>query len=101
MTLRVQPRACEHHPRCSRPVLDAKIVKDRGAPVDVVLDAEPSTWAEGARIRLLAADHVPHQLAQRLTTARGAFAVTALYVEHRERCEAEQRRTKAKTREHA
>lgn len=86
--------------RCTRQVFDAKIVKDRGAPVDVVLDAQASTWAEGARIKLTTSDHLPpgQQHAEKLTGAQihRAFGVREMYVEHAEVCEADQRRKGAK-----
>ena len=90
-------RACSNT-RCHRQVFDAKIVKRRGVPVDLVLDAEPSTWDNGARIRLIPSGHVAHQLVDKLTASQihKAFAARELYVEHREVCEGEQRKTKAK-----
>jgi hypothetical protein len=92
-------RACTNT-RCRRKVFDAKIIKTRGVPVDIVVDAAPSTWAEGARIKLLPSEHLPHQLVEKLTAAQihRAFAVHALYVEHREMCQGAQRRTAAKKR---
>lgn len=90
-----QLRPCAND-RCRRMVFDAQILKARGAPVAVVLDGEASTWQEGARLKLL--PHGATPLVKKLTasTIHEAFAVTALYVEHREVCEAEARRTKAK-----
>lgn len=90
-------RACSNT-RCKRRVFDAKIIKRKGVPVDVVIDAEPSTWADGARMKLLPSEHLPHQVVEKLTAAQihRAFAVRALYVEHREVCQAEQHRTRAK-----
>lgn len=90
-------RPCSND-RCHRRGFDAKIIKVRGAPVDVVLDGQPKTWAEGARIKLVDSRHLPHQRVKQLTAAsiREAFGVRALYVEHAEVCEAEQRKKKAK-----
>lgn len=87
---------CEHA-RCNRMVFDAKIVKARGVPVDVIVDAAPSTWELGARIKLVPSWHVPHQLVEKLTTTQihRAFAARALYVEHAEVCDAVQRKRKA------
>jgi hypothetical protein len=84
--------------RCKRRVFDAKIIPAHGAPLDIVLDAQPLTWPDGARIKLLPSEHSPHQLAQKLTAAQihQAFAVRELYVLHREVCQAEQRKTRAK-----
>jgi hypothetical protein len=86
--------------RCTRKVFDAKIVKTRGAPEAIVVDAQPSTWADGARIKLLESSHLPdgQQNVDRLTAAQisRAFAAPHLYVEHAEVCEAEQRKKKAK-----
>jgi hypothetical protein len=87
------------HARCTRETFKATIIKQRGAPVEVVLDAQPRTWEEGARYRVLpkliltGATRV-----EKLTTATAhrGFGATGLYVEHREVCMAEQRRTKAK-----
>jgi len=93
-------RPCQYAPRCKRQVFDAKILKQRGAPLDIVLDAVPQTWEEGARIRLTNSGHLPEgrQLAEKLTAVSGgrAFSSPGLYVEHHEVCEAEQRRTRAK-----
>jgi hypothetical protein len=97
--LRAPLRACANS-RCRRKVFDATLVKDRGAPVDVVLDAQPRTWEQGGRIRLCVSDHLPpgRQNAEKLTGAstRRAFAVREFYVEHSELCEAEQRKKGAK-----
>ena len=99
MTLRAPLRPCANT-RCKRLVFDAQVVKDRGAPLDVVLDAQPRTWADGARVKLVESGHLPDgvQHVKKLTASQvhQAFAVAGLYVEHREVCEAEQRRTKAK-----
>jgi hypothetical protein len=99
VTPRAPLRPCGNT-RCKRQVFDATIVKARGAPVAVVLDAEPSTWANGARIKLIESGHLPggQQHADKLTAAQihRAFAVTHLYVEHAEVCQAEQRKKKAK-----
>lgn len=89
-------RPCEHS-RCKRQVFGATIVRSRGTPIDLLVDAQPVTWPEGGRIKLLDSRHSAHQLADKLTAAtmyRG-FG-TELYIEHREVCEAQQRRTKAK-----
>ena len=90
-------RACSNT-RCKRQVFDAKIIRKRGVPIDVVIDAEPSTWADGARVKLIPSRHLPHQVVEKLTgaQARQGFGLLALYVEHHEVCEAEQRRTRAK-----
>jgi hypothetical protein len=87
-------RPCEHT-RCKRQVFDAKIVKKSGV-ADVVLDAVPKTWEEGARFKLVPSWHVPHQLVEKLTATQihRAFAVRHLYVEHAEVCETEQRKRK-------
>jgi hypothetical protein len=99
VTPRAPLRPCSST-RCKRRVFDAVIIKARGAPVDVVLDGQPSTWADGARFRLLVSDHLPdgQQNAEKLTAAQihRAFAAQHLYVEHAEMCQAEQRKKKAK-----
>jgi len=86
--------------RCKRLVFDATIVKQRGAPVDVVLDAVPQTWQQGARIRLCQSGHLPagKQNVEKLTAASAhrAFSSPLLYVEHAEVCEADQRKRRAK-----
>lgn len=72
-------------------------MKARGAPVEEEVDTEPSTWAEGARIKLLISDHLPdgEQLAEKLTQAQisRAFAVKHLYVPHADRCPAQKKKT--------
>lgn len=91
------PRACEHR-RCRRRVFDANIIKNRGAPEAVVLDAEPKAWIDGGRFKILPTGQ-PVTTVQKLTASqihRAFGRNTALYVEHREVCEAEQRRTTAK-----
>jgi hypothetical protein len=74
-----------------------KIMKSRGAPVAEQLDAVPSTWGEGARIKLIPSDHLPggEQLAEKLTAAQisRAFAVKHLYVPHADRCPAQKKKT--------
>ncbi len=72
-------------------------MKNRGAPVDEEIDAEPSTWADGARIKLVPSDHLPDgvQLAEKLTAAQAhrAFATPHLWVPHADRCPAQKKRT--------
>lgn len=72
-------------------------MKARGAPVAEEVDAAPSTWADGARIKLLPSDHLPdgEQLAEKLTQAQisRAFAVRHLYVLHADRCPAQKKKT--------
>lgn len=67
-----------------------------------ILDGEPKTWDEGARIKLLNSDHMPDgvQLAEKLTSAQlhKAFAVKEWYVPHATVCEAFQKRTAASKR---
>jgi hypothetical protein len=83
--------------RCKRNTYTVKIMKARGAPVAEEIDAEPSTWVDGARIKLLPSDHLPdgEQLAERLTQAQmgRAFAVKHLYVPHADRCSAQKKKT--------
>lgn len=88
---------CEHG-RCRRKVFPARIFKARGAPVDVVLDATPSTWAEGARIKLAGVNSMGQQLAEKLTSSQvhRAFAVKEMYVPHEQVCQVAQKRTGAK-----
>lgn len=91
------PRPCEHA-RCRRRVFDARHIKQRGAPVDLVLDAESRAWIDGARFKVMPTGQAVTTV-QKLTasTIHKAFGRdTALYVEHREVCEAEQRKTGAK-----
>lgn len=89
--------ACEH-PRCRRKVFPARIVKARGVPTDVVLDAEPSTWDRGARIKLVGFQQQGFEVVDKLTQSQihKAFGVGELYVPHAEVCEAAQKRTGAK-----
>lgn len=90
MTPRAPIVPCEHG-RCRRKVFQARVWKQRGAPEVVVLDAEPVSWADGARIKLLQSGHLPDgvQLVKKLTNRmiHEAFAVPGLYVPHSERCE--------------
>jgi hypothetical protein len=83
--------------RCKRSRFTVKVMKARGAPVDEEIDATPSTWAEGARIKLIPSDHLPDgvQLAEKLTAAQisRAFAVKHLYVPHADRCSAQKKKT--------
>ena len=91
-------RPCEHAPRCKRAVFDAHIVKNRGAPVALVLDAEPKTWQDGARL-LITPTGGEGVTVLKLTAAtiHNAFGSgVRLFVEHREVCQAEARRTTAK-----
>lgn len=90
--------ACEHAPRCRRQVFPARIVKNRGVPTDVVLDAAPSTWQEGARIKLNGMQVAGFELASKLTQSQihKAFAATEMYVPHDEVCGAAQKKTGAK-----
>ncbi len=77
------------HARCRRRVFPVWVMKQRGAPETVVLDAEPSTWEKGARIKLTTVNAEGRQLAQRLTNRQLhlAFAVREFYVPHEELCE--------------
>lgn len=87
------PRACEHR-RCRRRVFSANLIKARGAPVTLILDAEPKAWIDGGRYKILPTGQ-PVTTVQKLTatTIHKAFGRnTALYIEHREVCEAEQRK---------
>lgn len=72
-------------------------MKNRGAPVEVEVDAEPSTWANGARIKLVPSDHLPdgEQLAEKLTAAQAhrAFATPHLWVPHVDLCSAQKKKT--------
>jgi hypothetical protein len=79
-------------------VFPGRIVKARGAPTDVVLDAEPSTWERGARIKLNGMQVAGFELAEKLTQSQihKAFAVKEMYVPHAEVCEAAQKKTGAK-----
>lgn len=90
-------RPCEHA-RCKRRVFDAQIIKLRGAPVELVLDAVPQTWEQGARLKIIPAGGVKITVTKLTATmAYKAFGRdVVLYVEHREMCQAEQRKTKAK-----
>ena len=93
--LNVTPQQCEHG-RCTRLVFPVKVMKTRGVPVEELLDAEPVTWEDGARIKLLPSGHLPvgQQLAKLLTVATISHAFAAeLFVPHREVCKAMQRRT--------
>lgn len=96
MTSRSPERPCGRG-RCKRSLFTVQITKTRGAPVEEELDAVPSTWADGARIKLLISDHLPDgvQLAEKLTQAQigRAFAVRHLYVPHADRCSAQKRKT--------
>jgi len=99
-TLRAVPRPCGHS-RCKRLVATVTMLTARGAG-RLDIDAEPSTWELGARIKLIASDHLPEgrQLAEKLTQSQihRAFAVKALYVPHVEVCQAAQKRTAASKR---
>lgn len=96
MTPRASTTPCGRG-RCKRSLFVVKIAKSRGAPVDEEVDAEPSTWEAGARIRLVVSDHLPDgvQLAEKLTQAQisRAFAVRHLYVPHADRCSAQKKKT--------
>lgn len=96
MTPRVPSVPCGRG-RCKRNVYHVKIMKARGAPVGEEIDAEPSTWLEGARIKLLPSGHLPdgEQLAEKLTAAQisRAFAVKHLWVPHADRCPAQKKKT--------
>lgn len=89
-------RPCAHS-RCGRRVFDAQLIKQKGAPVALVLDAEPRAWVDGARYKLKPTGAVTVTV-QKLTAAQihQAFGNVLLYVEHAEVCEAEQRKKKAK-----
>lgn len=91
------PRPCEHA-RCRRRVFDARHIKQRGTPVDLVLDAEPKPWAEGARYKvMLTGQPVTTVIKLTATQIHKAFGRnTLLYVKHDEVCEAEQHKTTAK-----
>lgn len=93
MTPQVPLVACEHR-RCRRKVFRAKVMKQSGAPIDVILDGAPSTWVDGARVKLTGVNSIGEQLARRLTQSQihEAFAVRELYVEHSERCEVAMKR---------
>lgn len=90
------PRACTHT-RCRRRAFDAHMIKLKGAPVALVLDAEPRAWIDGARYKIIDTGQ-PVTTVIKLTAAQmhKAFGNVLLYVEHREVCEAEQHKTKAK-----
>lgn len=83
--------------RCKGKLFDVRIMKNRGAPVDEEVDAVPSTWADGARIKLIPSDHLPagQQLAEKLTAAQAhrAFATPQLWVPHADRCPAQKKKT--------
>lgn len=88
--------------RCRRSLFKVQILKNRGVPVEEEVDAEPSTWADGARIRLITSDHLPGgvQHAEKLTATQvhRAFAVAHLYIPHADRCSAQKKKTgKSKT----
>lgn len=93
----VPRRPCTHAPRCRRQVFDAQLVKQRGAPVALVLDGEPWAWIDGARYKIKPTG-VATVTVQKLTATQihQAFGNVLLYVEHAEVCEAEQRKKKAK-----
>jgi hypothetical protein len=96
MTPRVPPVPCGRG-RCKRTVYHVKIMKNRGAPVGEEIDALASTWADGARIKLIPSDHLPdgEQLAEKLTAAQAhrAFATRDLYVPHADQCPAQKKKT--------
>lgn len=83
--------------RCKRSLFAVTILKARGAPVVEEVDAAPSTWLEGARIKLVPSDHLPEgeQLAEKLTAAQAhkAFATRDLWVPHADRCSAQKKKT--------
>lgn len=83
--------------RCKRNLFNVKIMKAKGVPVEEEVDAVPSTWLEGARIKLIPSDHLPdgEQLAEKLTAAQAhrAFATPHLYVPHADLCPAQKKRT--------
>lgn len=83
--------------RCKRSVYTVKIMKARGVPLAEEVDAEPSTWADGARIKLVPSDHLPdgEQLAEKLTATQihRAFGVRDLFVPHADLCPAQKKRT--------
>lgn len=83
--------------RCKRKLFAVQIMKARGAPVTEEVDAEPSTWTDGARIKLVPSDHLPDgvQLAEKLTAAQAhkAFATRDLWVPHADRCPAQKKKT--------
>lgn len=82
---------------CKRKVYHVKIMKNRGAPLTEELDDRPSTWAEGARIKLIPSDHLPdgEQLVEKLTAAQAhrAFATPNLWVPHADRCPSQKKKT--------
>lgn len=96
MTPRAPVRPCGRG-RCKQSLFVVKIMKNRGAPVAEEVDAAPSTWLEGARIKLIPSDHLPdgEQLAEKLTAAQAhrAFATRDLWVPHADRCPAQKKKT--------
>jgi hypothetical protein len=89
------PRACGST-RCRRRVFDAQLVKTRGVPVDLVLDVEPRTWEQGARLKITPMGGTkPTVIKLTASTIHKAFGPTLLYVEHSETCESDQRKRKA------
>lgn len=94
-------RPCAHG-RCGRRVFDAQMIKQRGAPVALVLDAEPRAWVDGARYKVKPTGAATVTVSKlTAATIHQAFGNVLLYVEHAEVCEAEQRRAKTTSREHA
>lgn len=83
--------------RCKGKLFKVSIVKARGAPVEEEADAVPSTWAEGARIKLIPSEHAGDgvQLAEQLTAAQihRAFGVQHLYQPHADVCPAQKKKT--------
>lgn len=83
--------------RCKRSLFTVSIMKNRGAPVDEEVDSVPSTWVEGARIKLIPSDHLPDgvQLAEKLTAAQAhrAFATRDMWVPHADVCPAQKKKT--------
>lgn len=96
MTPRAPVRPCGRG-RCKRHLFTVMIVKARGAPVAEEVDSVPSTWLDGARIKLVPSGHLPDgvQLAEKLTAAQAhrAFATRDLWVPHADRCSAQKKKT--------
>lgn len=94
-TLRATVRPCEHG-RCRRKVATVTLVTKTTA-VTAVVDAEGVPWDTGARIKLIASDHLGpgRQLAEKLTASQlhKAFGVKLFFRLHAEVCEVAQRRT--------
>ncbi len=88
MTPESQKRTCEKL-RCRAKVFDAlEIAVDAGMHKKVVLDVEPTTWADGARYRM-SAQQPPDATEIHVVLVRtggAAFGIRTMYRRHAESC---------------